>query len=98
VLGDPVVPACPVAPGVVTWPTPAREFALHRVVLDGDVKEITLRLAGPRLVLGCQGTLSVADGTGSVQLTAGMAGFAPAVAGPLVLSGTGTAYIASVPG
>ncbi|HEX2301486.1 MAG TPA: mannose-6-phosphate isomerase, class I, partial [Pseudonocardiaceae bacterium] len=35
VLDDPVLPARPVTPGVVTWPVPVREFALYRIDLDG---------------------------------------------------------------
>jgi mannose-6-phosphate isomerase len=95
-LVEPVRRPVPVGPGVVTWPVPVSEFALHRVRLDGDVARVELALAGPRTVLCLAGWVEAADGVGSVTLRAGETGFAGA-GRPLVLTGAGEAYVASVP-
>ena len=94
VLADPVVRPEPVAPGVVTWPAPVAEFALHRVRPDGGTME--LAVAGPRIVLCLAGGVTVDDGAGAVKLAGGEAAFAFAGSPALVISGVGEAYIASV--
>jgi mannose-6-phosphate isomerase len=95
VLEDPVVPAVPVVDGVVTWPVPIEDFALHGVRLD-DGGPVRLELAGPRLVLCWSGRVEVRDDRGAVTLDPGGAAIGAAGAGPLVVSGTGEAYVASV--
>jgi mannose-6-phosphate isomerase len=95
VLDDVILPAVEVAPGVVTWPVPAREFVLHRVEVGAAA--VTLPVDGPRVVLGVSGTVTVADATGgSVQVTAGAAAFAAADDGTVTVSGVGVAFVASV--
>jgi mannose-6-phosphate isomerase len=89
VLDEVILPPAEVAPGVVTWPVPAREFALHRVVLDDSVPEVRLPVRGPRLVLAVRGEVTV---------TAGSAAFADAGAGDVSVSGSGEAFVASVAG
>ncbi|GAA0796445.1 mannose-6-phosphate isomerase, class I [Spirilliplanes yamanashiensis] len=89
VLDDPVVPAEEVAPGVVRWPVPIRDFALHRVTVGGA--PVTVDLAGPRIALGAAGAVTV-DG---LEVAPGRAGFAPAEDGPLTVAGAGVVYIAS---
>jgi mannose-6-phosphate isomerase len=91
VLADPVVRPVPVAPGVVTWPTPVREFALHRAVLAESAVE--LALAGPREVFCLRGTVRVDDGVQAVTLGPGEAAFGPASDQPLVCTGTGEIYL-----
>ncbi|MFY1636121.1 mannose-6-phosphate isomerase, class I [Solwaraspora sp. WMMB335] len=96
VLDDPVVRPEPVAEGIVTWPVPAAEFVLHQVVLDGALPQVTLPAAGPRLVLCLRGGISVDDGAGAVAVAPGRAAIGSARDTPLVLSGAGEAYVASV--
>ncbi|MFI5485755.1 mannose-6-phosphate isomerase, class I [Micromonospora echinaurantiaca] len=95
VLADPVVTPRAVAPGVVCWPVPVDDFALHRVTVDPEVPEVTLALTGPRVVLCCGGKLVVDDGSGAVKLGPGRAAVGSAAGGPLVVTGTGHAYVAT---
>jgi mannose-6-phosphate isomerase len=95
VLADPVVRPEVVGPGIVTWPAPVAEFTLHRVRPSASAVE--LAVTGPRVVLCMAGELTVDDGAGEVELSAGEAAFATAGPGPLSLAGTGEAYVASVP-
>lgn len=95
VLDDPVVRAVPVAPGVVCWPVPVDDFALHQVQVGSDRAEVTVPLVGPRVVLCGAGALIVDDGAGSVELGPGQAAVSPAAAGDLRIAGTGEAYVAS---
>ncbi|MEU4639159.1 mannose-6-phosphate isomerase, class I [Micromonospora sp. NPDC023814] len=95
VLRDPVVPALEVDPGVVTWPVPVDDFALHRVTVGAALPAVTLSVPGPRVVLCGAGELSVDDGTGAVTLGRGQAAVGTAAAGPLRVAGTGEAYVAS---
>jgi mannose-6-phosphate isomerase len=94
-LADPVRSPVPVAPGVMTWPVPVPDFALHRVRLGAGAGRAELALPGPRLVLCMEGRVEVDDGVAAVTLGAGEAAFgSPGL--PLVISGTGEAYVASV--
>ncbi|MER7330109.1 MULTISPECIES: mannose-6-phosphate isomerase, class I [unclassified Micromonospora] len=95
VLRDPVVAPLEVDPGVVTWPVPVDDFALHRVTVGAALPAVTLSVPGPRVVLCRAGELSVDDGTGAVTLGRGEAAVGTAAAGPLRVAGTGEAYVAS---
>ncbi|MFF5171629.1 mannose-6-phosphate isomerase, class I [Micromonospora sp. NPDC000089] len=95
VLDEPVVTAEPAAPGVVRWPVPIEDFALRRVTVDGATPSVTLPLPGPRVVLCATGEVTVDDGSGPVTLTPGRAAIGAAAAGPLVVAGTGEAYVAT---
>lgn len=98
VLEDPVLPATPVAPGIVTWKVPVREFALYRVELDGTRPPTVVPASGPRIVLGAAGDVYVAEDHGiPVDVGPGTAAFAAAEAGPITLAGLGVTFIASVP-
>ncbi|MGK5442963.1 mannose-6-phosphate isomerase, class I [Micromonospora sp. URMC 105] len=95
VLADPVVTARPVAPGVVCWPAPIDDFALHRVTVDEATPEVRLPSPGPRVVLCRAGRVTVDDGAGAVTLGPGQAAVGPAAAAPLVFGGTGEAFVAT---
>jgi mannose-6-phosphate isomerase len=97
VLADPVVAAVPVSPGVVTWPVPIAEFALHRVrPVDGGGTAV-LPVTGPRVVLCVRGDVTVSDGGEPVSVPSGQAAFVAAGVASLTITGTGEAYVASVP-
>jgi mannose-6-phosphate isomerase len=102
VLDEVILPAVAVAPGVVTWPVPAREFVLHRVQVNADRPAVTLPVDGPRVVLCVRGEIAVADAdaaaadAAAVLVPAGAAAFAAADSGPIVVSGDGDAFVASV--
>jgi len=99
VLDDPILPSTPVAPGVVTWPVPVRDFVLYGVELDGARPPIEVPAEGPRIILAVAGDVFVGesqDGT-PVDLTPGAAAYAPAEAGPIKLAGAGKAFVAAVP-
>ncbi|WP_433347667.1 mannose-6-phosphate isomerase, class I [Micromonospora sp. CA-111912] len=95
VLDDPVVAPEPVSAGVIRWPVPVDDFALHRVRLDAGALPVRLTVPGPRVVLCRAGRLSVDDGRGVVALVPGQSAIGPADAGPLVLDGEGEAYVAT---
>jgi len=86
-----------VAPGVVTWPAPVREFALFRVQLDESTPRVELALNGPREVICLRGEVRVDDGLAPVTLHAGQAAFGPATGGPLSCTGAGEIYVAALP-
>jgi mannose-6-phosphate isomerase len=91
-LPDPVRRPVRVGPGVETWPVPVAEFALHRIRLAGEVTRVELDQPGPRTVVCLAGEVSA----GGLRLRPGEAAFATAGEPPLVLSGAGEAYVASV--
>ncbi|MET8834346.1 mannose-6-phosphate isomerase, class I [Micromonospora sp. NPDC004540] len=95
VLDEPVVRPDPVAPGVVTWPVPVEDFALHRVEVTADGPPARLALPGPRVVLCRAGELTVDDGVGTVTLAAGQAAIGTAAGGELVLGGDGEGFVAT---
>ncbi|MGW0506474.1 mannose-6-phosphate isomerase, class I [Micromonospora sp. NPDC003241] len=95
VLDQPVVSARPVADGVVTWPVPVPDFALHRVTVRGDRPEVTLTVPGPRVLLCTSGEVTVADGVAPVTLGRGRAAVGPADGGALTVRGAGEIYVAS---
>ncbi|WP_428961788.1 mannose-6-phosphate isomerase, class I [Micromonospora fluostatini] len=96
VLDDPLVVAREAGPGVVTWPVPVPDFVLHRVAVTAGVTPVRLTVAGPRVVLCATGEVTVDDGTGPVTLRSGQAAVGPAAGGPVVLTGDGEAYVATV--
>ncbi|GHJ10036.1 putative mannose-6-phosphate isomerase ManA [Micromonospora humidisoli] len=98
VLDDPVLVARPVTPGVVCWPVPVDDFALHRVTVDAAGPEVRLARPGPRVVFCHQGKVGVDDGEGAVMLGPGQAAVGTAAGAALVLSGTGTAFVATCGG
>jgi mannose-6-phosphate isomerase len=96
VLDDPVVRPRPVAPGLVTWPTPAEEFVLHRAELSGGAP-IALPGGSARVVLCLRGEVTLDDGAGAVVLTGGQAAFG-AAGRTATVSGSGEVYQAATPG
>lgn len=96
VLAEPVLSSVSVAPGVQTWRVPVDDFALHRVCPGPSVPQVRLTLLGPRLVFCLRGEITVDDGQGEVKLPAGCAAVGRARSEPLLVSGEGEAYVASV--
>lgn len=96
VLDDPVLRSVSVRPGVVTWPVPVEDFALHRVSLTEDVPSVRLELSGPRVALCASGKVTADDGLGIVPLGSCEAAVGAADAGPLVLTGAGDVFVATV--
>jgi mannose-6-phosphate isomerase len=100
VLDDPILPATEVAPGVLTWQVPVREFTLYRVTLTASTPPLRLPGEGPRIVLGATGDVFVAeavDGT-PVEVTPGTAAYVPAETGPATVAGVGEIFVAAVAG
>jgi mannose-6-phosphate isomerase len=95
VLDRPVVAPREVADGVVTWPVPVDDFALHRVTVGDRRPEVTLAVPGPRVVLCTAGRITVTDGVAPVTLGSGRAAVGPAAGGSLTVTGAGETYIAS---
>jgi mannose-6-phosphate isomerase len=95
VLDDPLLAPASVAPGVVTWPVPIDDFALHRVRLDPDLPAARLVLPGPRVVLGVAGEVAVRDAAGEVTVEPGRAAIGAADGGPLFFSGQGEVFVGS---
>jgi mannose-6-phosphate isomerase len=91
VLPDPVVKPVVLAPGVLTWPVPAAEFALVRADITGE--PVRLEAGGPRLVFCSGGALTVDDGV-PLGLTSGQSAFGPAGT-PISISGDGVVFIAT---
>jgi mannose-6-phosphate isomerase len=98
VLDDPILPPTEVAPGIVTWRVPVREFTLHRIRLDGSRPPTRVPAGGPRIVLGTDGEVFVGEGHGTpVEVGTGSAAFAPADAGEITAAGVGEIFVAAVP-
>ncbi|QKW12357.1 mannose-6-phosphate isomerase, class I [Verrucosispora sp. NA02020] len=95
VLDEPVVPSRPVSDGVVTWPVPVPDFALHRVTVRGDRPGVTLTVPGPRVLLCTIGEVTVADAVAPVTLGRGRAAVGPADGGALTVRGAGEVFVAS---
>src|SRR5690606_28236269 len=94
-LPDPVLAPVPVAPGVVTWPVPVREFALHRVTVGDRVPRAELGRAGPGLALCLRGEVWLAEGS-PVRLRAGEAAVGADDGPVLSVAGSGEVYVATV--
>jgi mannose-6-phosphate isomerase len=98
VLADPILTSTEVAPGVVTWSVPVREFALYRIRLDGTRPPTPVPASGPRNQLGTEGDVFVAEGHGTpVEVGPGQAAYAPADAGVITVAGVGEVFVAAVP-
>jgi mannose-6-phosphate isomerase len=95
VLTEPVCRPVRVAPGLVTWPVPVDDFALHRAVVGAELSAVTLPGGGPRVVLCLRGSVRLDDGVSSVLLSGGRAAFTPAGRAPISVSGDGEVYQAS---
>ncbi|PZG43911.1 mannose-6-phosphate isomerase, class I [Spongiactinospora gelatinilytica] len=108
--GDPVV-VRPVRQGAEeVYRTPAREFRLSRIDVEGEVE---LPASGPSILLTVSGDVTVYDnevpegsesrqngprpGPPGLGLAPGASVFVTAASGPIRLSGRGSAYRASVP-
>jgi mannose-6-phosphate isomerase len=90
---QPVIRATSLGPGLVTWPTPVRDFALHRARVGPDgPASVALPGRGPRIVLCLRGEVKVDDGTGAVTLQGGEAAFAPAGEVEVGVRGFGEVY------
>lgn len=100
-LPEPVLAPVRVSPGVLTWPVPVPDFALHRVRLEPDRPALDLAVGGPRVVLCVAGEVRVDDGVSPVTLRSGSAALGyGSVPGPLVLTragdtGRADAFVAS---
>ena len=81
----------PVGPGLLTWPTPVREFALHKATVAGT--PVTLPGGGPRILFCLRGTVEVAG----LPLAAGTAAFADAGEPPVECTGDGVLFQAGTP-
>jgi mannose-6-phosphate isomerase len=90
-----VVRPTPAGPNEEIYETPAREFSLSRVRVQGG--SATLEVRGPEILLVTDGALSLAGPAGRLHLPKGAAAFVPAEEQRLTLGGTGTAYRATVP-
>ncbi len=82
------------ADGEEWWPTPAREFRLSRIRLDGPAFEA--RVSGPEIVLCTEGAVTVEDRDGEVELARGASAFVPARAAAWRARGAGTLFRATV--
>jgi mannose-6-phosphate isomerase len=83
------------SPNEDVWETPAAEFRLSRIRLDG--RPFACAVDGPEIVLCVDGRAEVAPGDGmpAVNLARGQAAFVPASTGNYVLRGTGVVFRAT---
>ena len=75
-----------------TYRSPVDEFALTRVVFDGDPVQIDR--AGPRIVLMTEGFATLQTATDSDRVERGAISFVSDADGPLTVTGHGVAWIA----
>lgn len=95
VLDDPIVRPSVLSDGLVTWPVPVSDFALHAArVVPG--RQVTLPGGGPRVLLCIEGEVRGRDDTGALVLARGQAAFVPASVGAVTVDGAGELYQASV--
>ena len=95
VLSDPVRHPVEAARGVLTWPVPVDDFALHRTRVGAELPAVTMPGTGPRVAFCLRGSVRVDDGVLPLTLKGGQAAFAPAGRPPLAVSGDGEIYQAS---
>ena len=81
------------APGLWHYPTPAPEFALWRVEVDGESIELPESGSG-RILLVVAGEVVIRAGGAAIDLGKGQSAFASA-AETVLLEGTGTAFLAA---
>jgi mannose-6-phosphate isomerase len=99
VLADPVLRPEQVGDGLLHWPVPAADFALHRADLVSGVRpDAEFPGTGPRVVLCLRGEVSADDGVQAVTLQGGQAAFVYAGTAPVTVSGAGQVYQASTDG
>jgi mannose-6-phosphate isomerase len=100
VLARPVIAPEPIAPGLVTWAVPSREFRLVRATVgpDGSSPTVTLPAEGPREVLCVRGRVRLSAGAYAVDVAAGEAVFVPAATPSLQVGGDGEVFQAGTPG
>ncbi|MFI6801159.1 mannose-6-phosphate isomerase, class I [Streptosporangium canum] len=91
-LDRPVISPEPVAPGVVRWSPPVREFELTRATLTLETPRAELVSDGPRILLCVSGAITAGRGEHALTLTAGTAAFVPAGVPTLPLTGRGDLY------
>lgn len=82
------------AEGPVTpYPVPVPDFALERVVVDGD--PLTIGLSGPTMVLATAGEVTVTSSQGeALTLAVGTVAFADSAEEGITLTGAGEAFVA----
>jgi mannose-6-phosphate isomerase len=82
--------------GFFSYRTESPEFELSRIApAEGPAQ---FRTSKPAILIGSTGEISAKTETGEAfRLVRGSTAFAPALDGTIVFSGTGTAYIASIP-
>jgi mannose-6-phosphate isomerase len=99
VFDRPVVAPEPIAPGLVTWAVPSREFRLVRATVgpEGLSPTVTLPVEGPREVLCVRGRVRLSAGAYAVDLAAGEAVFVPATTASLQVRGDGEVFQAGAP-
>jgi mannose-6-phosphate isomerase len=90
VLAEPVVRPVSLAPGLLTWPTPVREFALTKATVDGA--PVTLPADGPRILFCLHGAVELSAGASRLAPRPGEAAFVGAGEPPVVAAGTGVVF------
>jgi mannose-6-phosphate isomerase len=73
VLADPVVPAVPVAAGVLSWPVPVPDFVLHKATASSSA--VAVPGGGPRVVVCVHGSGVLRVGAESQPISSGAAVF-----------------------
>ena len=103
----PVAAASLSADGLMTWESPAREFALSRIDLDGG-PPVVRKIRGPEILLCTEGSVNIAPAAAGVAIGAdggaspfqacplrrGESAFVSAACGSCSLSGKGKVYLA----
>ncbi len=97
VLDDPVVRPVEIGAGVVTWPTPAEEFALTRVAVHAGSPPVALPGSGPRVVFCWRGRAVLGSAGEQCPILAGQAAFVPPTMPGLSCSGDAVLFQAAVP-
>lgn len=78
---------------VTPYPVPVPDFALERVVVDGD--PLTIGLSGPTMVLATAGEVTVTSSQGeALTLAVGTVAFADSAEEGITLTGAGEAFVA----
>jgi mannose-6-phosphate isomerase len=89
----PVVRPRRVGDGVDRYDVPVPEFSLYRLSVRGE--PVAVPVEGPRVVLCTAGVVEIRAAAGSVQLRPGRAAYVGPDAGPLLVDGDGTAFVAA---